>query len=391
MKNKTLFWNFLSGLLYGANTFIFLLIIATFKNDIDKNTFSFILSLSSFIYLLASMEMRAFQVANKEYSFSSYLSIRFLSSTITLLISTIIIYIIYQNNAYLMIFLLFILLKVIEAMTEVIEGNMHQHNDLLGASKSLFIRTFLTLFVFTIIIWLRQNLFLATSTIVILNIIYCLLLYIWAIKKEQIKLNFHDCYNIFPILKKLIPLTIGSCLWFSLFFFPKIRLEFIDNNLQYILNCLIIPCSFFNLISSFCFKNTLLIFRDTVNDQKLFIKKVKHYLILLFLICVPLTIISYYLGIPLLSYLFKVSIKKYNMAFLILIISGELNLISNFCYYMLVILKKPRTILLGYLLSFIILVTLLILSNSLVSICLSILIAMLCNLLFFIYHIFKNS
>ncbi|MCJ0544661.1 hypothetical protein MMJ52_10550, partial [Enterococcus cecorum] len=131
-------------------------------------------------------------------------------------------------------------------------------------------------------------------------------------------------------------------------------------------NILFTPTSIIALVSSIIFMPMYTkISQDWYKKRyKDFLKKITNVVIFICLFTIVVLIIAYFLGIPVLSFVYNVELAKYKFQFLLLVLSGGIVSISWLLVYLLTVFN--RQILLVYIYGFVSVVSNL-LSNYLVK------------------------
>lgn len=116
------------------------------------------------------------------------------------------------------------------------------------------------------------------------------------------------------------------------------------------------PVSIVNLFATFFFRPALTSLSELYygNEEKKFIKKIVLLLTMIMAFTVICVIGAYILGISALSLISGCDLHAYRKLLIILMIAGGINSASFFMYYILTIMRKAKSILIGYITSAII-------------------------------------
>lgn len=350
-KNQKIFlWNAF-GTSFNSFLSLFFLIIVTRINGIDESgLFSFYYSLSFTLQAIANYGGRIYQVSdtNNEFSFNNYLSSRYYTSLLTILI--ILIYCLYKNLPFnvVLIALFLITSRVIETFSDVIYGSFQKNNFLDMVGKSYTLKSILTLVLFLIIDLITHNLLLSTFGILLGSILVFIFYDLNKVKKfEIIKYSFNK--NVFKKSKYIFYFG------FITLFISSIP-RFIGNdllsskNIGYLGIVMMIP-TVMNLMGQFVIQPKIVELSNLLKHKKVddFYKIINKICIILFSISIIISICAYTIGPFCLQLLYGLSFDKFRILFCVLVLAGTFNCLSNVYSNGLTILRKTKVQLYIYL------------------------------------------
>ena len=365
-------WYPLGMMMFSASSIILLIFITRFFGSVDSGIFAISWAVCQQMYSLGLFGTRNYQIADVEnkFSFSQYYSSKFFSA-ILMLIGCIIYGLVLKLSwpKLLMSFLLTFLM-IGEVFADVFAGHLQKMDRNAQIGKSYFFRILLYDVLFIFICFLFNNIYLAIlfSTLISFSWIW-IVDYYYIVKDENSKNKekVHLTINFKNVLIECIPILLSSFLTNFIINIPKNAIElYSTNQLQAVYNILFTPTSIIALVSSIIFMPMYTkISQDWYKKRyKDFLKKITNVIIFICLFTIVVLIIAYFLGIPVLSFVYNVELAKYKFQFLLLVLSGGIVSISWLLVYLLTVFN--RQILLVYIYGFVSVVSNL-LSNYLVK------------------------
>ncbi len=365
-------WYPLGMMMFSASSIILLIFITRFFGSIDSGIFAISWAVCQQMYSLGLFGTRNYQIADVEnkFSFSQYYSSKFFSA-ILMLIGCIIYGLVLKLSwpKLLMSFLLTFLM-IGEVFADVFAGHLQKMDRNAQIGKSYFFRILLYDVLFIFICFLFNNIYLAIlfSTLISFSWIW-IVDYYYIVKDENSKNKekVHFTINFKNVLIECIPILLSAFLTNFIINIPKNAIElYSTNQLQAVYNILFTPTSIIALVSSIIFMPMYTkISQDWYKKRyKDFLKKITNVIIFICLFTFVVLIIAYFLGIPVLSFVYNVELAKYKFQFLLLVLSGGIVSISWLLVYLLTVFN--RQILLVYIYGFVSVVSNL-LSNYLVK------------------------
>lgn len=365
-------WYPLGMMMFSASSIILLIFITRFFGSVDSGIFAISWAVCQQMYSLGLFGTRNYQIADVEnkFSFSQYYSSKFFSA-ILMLIGCIIYGLVLKLSwpKLLMSFLLTFLM-IGEVFADVFAGHLQKMDRNAQIGKSYFFRILLYDVLFIFICFLFNNIYLAIlfSTLISFSWIW-IVDYYYIVKDENSKNKekVHFTINFKNVLIECIPILLSAFLTNFIINIPKNAIElYSTNQLQAVYNILFTPTSIIALVSSIIFMPMYTkISQDWYKKRyKDFLKKITNVIIFICLFTFVVLIIAYFLGIPVLSFVYNVELAKYKFQFLLLVLSGGIVSISWLLVYLLTVFN--RQILLVYIYGFVSVVSNL-LSNYLVK------------------------
>lgn len=365
-------WYPIGMMMFSASSIILLIFITRFFGSVNSGIFAISWAVCQQMYSLGLFGTRNYQIADVEnkFSFSQYYSSKFFSA-ILMLIGCIIYGLVLKLSwpKLLMSFLLTFLM-IGEVFADVFAGHLQKMDRNAQIGKSYFFRILLYDLIFIFICLLFNNIYLAILFSILVSFSWIWIVdYYYIVKDENSKNKekVHLTISFKNVLIECTPILLSAFLTNFIINIPKNAIElYSTNQLQAIYNILFTPTSIIALVSSIIFMPMYTkISQDWYKKRyKDFLKKITNVIIFICLFTFVVLIIAYFLGIPVLSFVYNVELAKYKFQFLLLVISGGIVSISWLLVYLLTVFN--RQILLVYIYGFVSVVSNL-LSNYLVK------------------------
>ena len=152
--------------------------------------------------------------------------------------------------------------------------------------------------------------------------------------------------NVKKIAIECFPLAISTIVSMYVINVVKYAIDMNGNNtLQTYFNILYIPTFAINLISILIIKNFLKVFGEYWNNKeyKKFIKIILYISLLLVVSTFAIEVVCFFIGIPILNFVYGVNLENYKIDLLILILSGMFYAISNVLFYAVSTIRKQKS------------------------------------------------
>lgn len=347
LYKKNFVWNTLGTTLNSFNSLFFLIIVTRLNGLEDGGIFSFSFATAGIINFIALYYGRTYQVSddNSEFSESTFIVSRFVTSFVAIIIA--IIFILLNHYAFnkSMVLIFLCLVKCIEAISDIYYGVVQKKGKLYIAGKSLTFKSFLSLFGFLIIDILTKNIVISCMYLVILNLAFVLLYDSKHAKKEiDIEYKFH-----LVVIKKLLKISFFTFLFTLIVMIiiniPRYFIDWLLNDEeQGIYGIISMPATFIMLFAQFILQPSLLKLsidfkNKNITDFKKTIFKISSIIILSLVAVLP---IAYWIGIPVLEIIYNVNLSNYVFYLIIVIIGSDLYAVSNVLLNALIVIKCTR-------------------------------------------------
>lgn len=306
--------------------------------------------------IIARYGIRNFQVTDvrEEYSFSDYLYCRVLTSTISIVLFALFLFVTiligkYTTEKGLLIFEI-IILKIIGAIEEVFVGRLQQQGRLdIGAMIASFRIGLSTIIVFVSVLFVK-NIFICIACGIVVEVIFDLVLipktkrYLYCGQPKA------DMRRIVSLMKVGFPLCIGMALHNYIGNGPKYLVDvYLSDSMQAICGYIMMPMFVLTILNLFIMQPAVKEIGDVWNlkDITKLRQIIMRHISYIFLLSIAVMFIGYFMGLKILSQLYNVDLKNYGLAFLFLMLGGCSYTISAYFIVLLTAMRKHNIILLG--------------------------------------------
>lgn len=330
---KNIVWNTIGVLTISSTSLLYTLILTHFCNLKDVGIFSFAFSFACMMITLASFGGRTIHItdSNNNNSNISYIITKYITVLITFLIVLIYITIKSYSITKTTLIIILCLFKFFEEISDVYYGVLQKENYLYKVGIFQTVKSIINIILFTLIVVFSKNIILSSSSILIVNILFALIIerhaaktannWKFEIKTKEIKnilyQNFYVCFFTF-----LTSYIISS---------PKYAIDkYLIDDMQAIFNIILMPATFIYLLAGFILSPFMVEISKEIEKKEY--DKSKKRVIKIISIILLLGIISligcYYCGIPILNIIYGIDLTAYKFGFLIIILGSIMYSIS---------------------------------------------------------------
>jgi len=164
LKSNSL-WNLLGSLIHALTQWGILISIAKLGSPEMVGVFTLALAITAPLVLLYRFNLRSVVVSdgNNEYSFDDYYSLRVVSTFIFIITMIIIALFYIPDWEITLVIIIFSLSRAVESISDILHGKLQQIERMDITAKSRIYKGIIALFIFSIIMFLFNNLVVATS------------------------------------------------------------------------------------------------------------------------------------------------------------------------------------------------------------------------------------
>lgn len=355
---KSTVWNII-GMSFSSIVSLVLLIIITRLNGIDESgTFSFLFSLCLIIYTITLYGGRIYQVSDykDEYSYNTYYSLKIVTSIVSIAILLIFLIVCGYSNSSIVIAILLLIVKIIDAFSDSIYGIFQKKDRLELVGKSLTIKTIFSIAILFVVDYFFNSLIFAVFAYAIANIIV-FILYDKSYEKKIIKNKIQIDNKIIKLLSSTKFIFLNSFILSILLNVPRfvVKSVYSSAELGYFGILIMIP-TVLTLFGQFIVQPILIRLTEAFNNGKKKIFEIYIYkcFIYVFLIAVVCILAAYFFGTKVLALLYGINFDYYRYSLLFLIVGGTFNVVSYIVSTALNIFRKTMIQTLIYIFIFLI-------------------------------------
>ncbi|MGT2772161.1 lipopolysaccharide biosynthesis protein [Streptococcus marimammalium] len=366
VSNKNIFiWNMLGTISTAAVSILLLMIVSRLLTKIEADIFSFAYAIGNQLITIALFQVRNLQSTdiNQKYNFKDYFYTRLITCLAMLTVSGIYIYFTDYDMYKDAVIWIICLYRCLDALSDVFQGFFQQKERLDFAGKSLFYRNSFVLITFPLSLIISNNLIFSLILICLVSIISLFLFDVKPLQNFKIDSSLKTKENI-KIIKLLLdsfPLFINGFLLIFIYNQSKFSLDKLlemgqlEPGIQTQFNILFMPIFVINLI--FLFLRSYITTMAVHFVKKEFVKfnRIEHLLFkYLTGISIIVLIISYLIGIPVLSVVYQIDLSHYKTIFIMLILGGILSTYATMIDNFLTVMRYQRFLIIPYFLAFVV-------------------------------------
>ena len=323
IEQKNFIWNFLGLTVNSFNSLFYLIIINRVNGGKEAGIFTFAFSLITLFYFVGIYFNRTYQISTDKYNNKEFLINRIISCAIMLAVC--LIYCIFKKYPIykFTIIVLICIFRLLEAFADIFYGMEHKNGLLYKAGKSMFYKSLFSIIGFLICDIITHSIIWSIVLIIIANIIGILFYDIKNIKGYIEKK--YKWANILAIFKASLPIFIFSFLNVYLVNASKYSLDnYSSAEIQNIFGIILMPGTIISLFSAYITNPYIVDLKESFKkkDTKQFSKiviKLSTFIFCFGLLCI---IGMYILGVPVLNLLYAISLNKYKVELVLVIIGA---------------------------------------------------------------------
>lgn len=360
-------WNILGSMSNALLSVLILMIVTRTLNNLNSDIFSLAWSISQLMATVGTFQVRMYQATDVsgKYDFRQYFLFRVFCLIIMIISSCAYVVYLKYNFYKSLIIVLICIFKAIDCFADVYEGWFQQKERLDLSGKAQTARVIACLITMSFVAILTKDLLWICIGIILA---YLLCFYIFDIRIY--KLLFSVKRNEKPVYEKkwgihlfisTLPLFINSFLAMSIINMPKMSVDsaisngLLQNGSQSIYNVIFMPASFLTL--------AYIVFRPLITrmaiywedmEYKKFLQILSKIFGILFIFCIPVVFICYWIGCPILSILYGINLNGFELDLAIIMIGGCLYTFSCILDNALVVIRKQYALIIAYVFTYIV-------------------------------------
>lgn len=331
---KDYFWNTLGSSFLSFNS-LFLMIIVTRLNSLsDAGIFSFAYATAGIINYFALYSGRTYQISNtdKNYTDSLFIVTRYLTALFALFISTVFVIIMGYSLYKALIILLLCMVKCFEAISDVYYGILQKNSKLFVAGKSMTYKSLFSIIGFIVIDFISRNLLISCLYLLVVNVIFLIIYDIQKTNKIMKIVKDFQKSNIFKLLRVSSYTFLFTLIVTLIMNLPRYFIDyFLDDSSQAVYGIISMPATFVMLFSQFILQPSLVSLTNFYkrNERKYFNGVVLKVSLLILGSMVIILPVAYFLGIPVLEFIYGIELSEYLYYLLLVILGSAFYAVSN--------------------------------------------------------------
>ena len=243
-------------------------------------------------------------------------------------------------------------LKLVDAYGDVYFGRYQQLDRFLSAAKILTIQQFLVTALICLLIALRLPIAFAFAV----GIVFSALLLAFLIRMSVREIDKPSAFSfrreeVFSLLRKCLPLCVGTSLAIYVGNIPKYAIDsMLGEDKQAIFGYLMLPVFVVTLLNQFIYLPFVKDLGDLWAEGKTaqFRRRILMQCGIVAGLSLAVLIVGYTIGLPILSWMYRVELRGFGKEFLILLLGGSLYSLAFYLTVPITTVRRQKSIALGY-------------------------------------------
>ncbi|MBQ6483330.1 MAG: lipopolysaccharide biosynthesis protein [Anaerolineaceae bacterium] len=344
-------WNTLGSGMMAANSVLMLMAVSRTADLDTVGAFSISLTTSQLLYVVALFAVNDFQMTDydHEYSFHTYSRAKGLTSLLCVVCCAACIFLLGFSASKVSFTVLLTAFMLVNSLGEMYQSQFFQYNRVDLAGKAQFFRYLFSTACFLLGMILGCSIAVSCLFMITAGI---LATWIWCFRPigAFIEPDTDPTDSVRQLLTRNIPLFLSVLSSLVVINAPKYIINAVSSDeIQGIFGILFMPTSVINLVSMFIYKPFLIQYAAVIeeNDSR-FPRLLLQHASLVFAFSVFCAGLMWVVGIPFLKLLFGVNLAAYRTEMMLFMFAGGVMALNQLLYYLLVILRKQKSILLCY-------------------------------------------
>ena len=347
-------WNALGSTINALNSVLMLMAVSRFFDLETTGAFSISLTTAQILYVIGLFGVNDFQMTDyqHEYSFKEYKLAKGISTLIAGMCCFLSVLGLRFNTQKAVFTLLLTGFMLANSYGELFQSQFFQWNRVDLSGQAQFFRMFFSTFVFLLAIITNCSI---SAACVVMMICSVVCVWIWGIRKVRpfaVDDPHPDLLNrVKKILQQCFPLmlsVLGAQLVINC---PKYLINIFSNDeIQGVFGILFMPTAAINLLCMFLYKPYLSEFDHALHRQDGSAeRKLKEQMALAACIACISSLFMWFVGVGMINLLFGVNLFEYRKMMVLFVLTGGILAINQLMYYLFVILRLQKAMLLCYL------------------------------------------
>lgn len=324
---KNIVWNSIGSTLNAINSLVFLIIVTRINGVDISGIFTYAYATACLFYTIAVYYGRAYQVTDNsnQYTDSDYLYNRLFTIIITLLAMLIFALFKQYDGLKILILMLLAVYRCTDAFSESLYAIIQREDRLDIIGKSLAMKSIFGYIVFLGINLIFKNVALSISSIIFTNIITTYFYDYKNAKKFKITTSEFTWGENKKLIKDGFIVFFFSFLTIYVINAPRYSIDsLMPNDAQTIFGIIAMPAMVMSLLSQFIIHPFLIKIKSELINRNY--PELQKIIMMLFSTMVGIGIfviaIAYFLGIPVLQFLYNISLPDYHTSFMIIMVGA---------------------------------------------------------------------
>ena len=356
LERKIYLWNIIGSMANALASVILFFAVTRVLGANDAGIFQLANSTALMMLTIGFYEMRAFQATDVKgvYSFSDYLTSRFVTVAAMVVTSFFFVYLSGYTPEKAAVTLLLCIYKVFDALEDVFHGLYQQQGRLDVAGRSLSLRVLLSTAAFVAALLATRSLLGACIAAIVAAAIGFMLFNLTIFRNFYGGAFHWNKQAVFKLLWVCLPMFAGSFMLVYINNAPKYAIDTYmsleNNDYQAYFGALFMPSFVINLFSTFIFRPMVTPMAQAWanRDRSRLTRIIGKLLVAIVFLTVAGEVVGYFFGIPILSWFYGLDLSAYRPELLILVLGGGCNAVVTLMFYGITVLRKQKLLVVGY-------------------------------------------
>lgn len=352
-------WNSIGQGAWGMVFPLLTIVVTQISGASEAGLFSFIFVIANLLYIIGTYGVRTYQVSDIDeyHAFSDYQINRVITCVVMFLVGFTVMKVLgFEGEAATMCMGIFIY-KTIDALGEVYEGRLQQVDKLYLAGISMAVRSAGVFILYTVLLFITKDLGIAAIGMAVWAVVSFVLLTFPLTLFESKRSASPSMSSIIGLFKACFPVFLALFMYAVIDNMPKFVMQAAqlpyDNQLYF--NALYFPAQAILITVQLIYRPLLVkMTRFWADPSKR--KRFDILIIAMMALIVAITLIGalfmYWIGIPLMSFMYGLDFEPYRSLALIMLAAGGVTAGIDFLYQIVTILRRQHSVLSIYLITF---------------------------------------
>ena len=356
IKRGSFWWNAVYTGISALQPAILLIAVSRTRELSDAGILTFGFALANLVMILGRYGIRNFQVTdvNEQYRFPDYFYCRVCSTGGALAASILYLIIMIAAGQYTtykaLIILEIIILKLIDAFEGVYVGRLQQKGRLDIGARFGAIRLFLSTILMFVMLLITKSLWISLLSGIILSLILDVILIPRTDDVGNYRLDKRNSQALKQLMLTGISLCLGTALHNITGNAPKYLVEiFLNDEIQAISGYVMMPMFVITILNLFIMQPLVKDIGDAWyhRDAGRLKSMIRRQVLVISLLSIGVALLGIFVGLPVLSWMYDISLAPYRKAFIFYLIGGVFYTFSEYFMVFLVAARKQNVIVAG--------------------------------------------
>lgn len=356
MKHSAAFiWNMIGSACYSISSILYLMVVTRICGAVEGGFFSLSYATAQLLLAVGRYGMRTYQATDlrSQYSYYEYIVSRAVTVFVMLFIGAI--YSAYAfDGSYILISVLVIAMKSLDAIEDVYHGRLQQTYHVEQMGKSQAFRNVYTAICFALVLVCTRNLLTTLVVTVSSSLVLCIIMNQYMISRHAATASCEkriSLVGITGLFRSCTGIFVGTFLSLLLYNIPKYAMAgILSAEYQTYYSILFMPAFIVTLLCEFVFKPTITTIANHWfnKDKTRFNKSIAICLSVIVVSGILVTLAGHLIGRRMLEILYGVDLSPYKLHFIVLLLGGGVGACVYMIYNILIAIRQGQSIKIVY-------------------------------------------